>query len=79
MDEFIEPSEAPIKLEQDIGRKNKDYHSHTANQTRRQSQKIERTAAREKLVSVRPLPELEGVGRRISEKDRNGLGEQQVT
>jgi hypothetical protein len=55
-----------------------DVHSHVAIN---RAKKIihERTAARARLVSARSLPEPEGLVGEYSEKDRNSLGEQQIT
>ncbi len=71
---FMERSGAPVKVELDI-RQNQGL---SFSRSHIESKTIERRA---RLVSVRSLPELDGWGgvEECPEKDRNGLGEQQVT
>ena len=74
MDEFIGRSGAPIKLEQDIGGEIRTIVVPQPTKLEERT-KNERPPARGTIVGARPLPELGMGARRISEKDRNGLGE----
>jgi hypothetical protein len=75
--DFIGRSGCPSNLSRVLEKK--ELRTFVLTQPSGDQKKNERTAARGRLVSVRSLPELEGGGWKNIEKDRNGLGEQQVT